>query len=350
MFADSGLPVYGIPPGDADDFCSKLSVAYERFKNSVGTRAGYSTLMFRLPAHYEWQYACRANSGKKHFADWPGNPETLAFDGFTNYREYLQKKNPDIYKRHQDLLDTFSGSETEMVRLLEDPRTENDKDLKSYIEGLLHRLLPLGAEVGVAAGEPPNVWNIRGLSGNVSEWVFVVDQPTADRANTPSSGDFAKGDVSAGYAGNWNASEVAMGSWEHFSIWQWQDNPTYSSKNQDRVRGQMTGIRIVMMDAVSETWFADLRQAAGQAFDGVVSADVVLGNFESGMEVAGRDKEGRSLAGARIRLYGALAKARAGSDAAASQMLREAVAGLKESGDEYFTQLEPLLSGDDFRN
>lgn len=351
-FADSALPLYGVPPGDADTFCLKLSEAYDRFKSATGRRADFSTLVFRLPTHYEWQYACRAESKKKHFAEWPESPENTAVGSFKNYREYLEKKNPDLYVKHQEFFDSFNGSETDMVRLLDDAQTTNDKEVRIYLEGLVQMLLPVEKSLRRVTDESPNGWNIRGLLGNVSEWVVVVAEPLADRTDVPYPGGFAKGNVHAGYAGGYSAPSGNV-PWKSLSIWHWQINK-YTSKNQDRVRGQNTGIRIVMMDAVAETWFADLRQMAEQAYDGEVSADELLGGFESGMKVVGRDKEGRSVAGPRIGIYGALAKARSGDQVGSSHMLHEAVVGLKESSDAddsvFFSQLEPLLAEDDLRN
>jgi formylglycine-generating enzyme required for sulfatase activity len=347
-FTDSGLPVYGVPPGDADTFCLRLSEAYDRFKSASGRRAGFATLMFRLPTHYEWQYACRSGSGKKHFVEWPEDPRNTAVAGFKDYREYLEKKNPDLYSKHQKFFEAFDGSESSMLRLLDDPKMKSDGDLRSYLEGLVQALLPLEKSVRRVTDETPNAWNIRGLLGNVSEWVVVVAEPTADRTNVSSPGDFAKGNVNASYAGGYSTDSGNI-PWKSLSIWHWQANE-YTSETQDRVRGQNTGIRIAMMDAVADTWFADLRQIAGQTYDGTVAADTLLDGFKSGMEVVSRDKEGRLIAGARVRIYGALAIAHAGDEAGGSRMLHEAVAGLKEVGDDFFTQLEPLLAEDDLRN
>lgn len=350
-FSDSVLPVYGVPPGDADAFCLKLSEAYDRFKSSSGRRAGFSTLMFRLPTHYEWQHACRSESKKKHFVEWPDDPENTPVDSFKNYRGYLEKKNPELYKKHRQFFASFDGSETAMVKLLDDPKTQGDIKIRNYLQDLVQKLLPVEESVRRVTDEKPNAWNIRGLLGNVSEWVVVVEKTTGDQANVPSPGDFTKGSVSASYAGGYNRPSGGM-PWKSLSIWHWQAN-TYTARDQktnDRLFGQQTGIRVAMVDAVAETWFADLRQIAQQTYDGTVAADALLGGFESGMEVVSRDKEGRRIAGARVGIYGALAKARSGDQAGGSRMLQEAVAGLKDSGDDFFAQLEPLLAEDDFLN
>jgi formylglycine-generating enzyme required for sulfatase activity len=347
-FSDSGLPIYGVPPGDADAFCLKLSKAYDRFKSVSGRRAGFSTLLFRLPTHYEWQYACRGGSKKKHFAEWPEDPQNVPVDGFRNFREYLEKKNPDLYMKQQEFFDSFDGSESSLVKLLNDPQMKSDDEVRSYLEDLVQNLLPVAKSVRRVTDESPNTWNIRGLLGNVSEWVVVVAEPAADRVNVPSPGDFAKGEVNTSYAGGYSAPSGSI-PWKSLSIWHWQTNK-YTSKDQNRVRGQQTGIRIAMVDAVAEAWFADLRQIAQQAYDGTVAADALLGSYESGMEVVGRDKEGRTIAGARVGIYGALAKARSGDQAGGSRLLHEAATELKDSGDDFFAQLEPLLAEDDLRN
>lgn len=349
-FGDSGLPVYGLPPRDADEFCSRLSDAYERFRSETGRRAVFSTRKFRLPAHYEWQYACRAESQKKHFAEWPDDPLRVAVGGFENYREYLEKKDPDLYQAHKGFFDSFDGSESSIVKLLGDPHATNDRKVRRYLEELVVSFLPVATSLRPVAEEMANAWKIRGLASNVSEWVVVIDEPTADSSNMPTPGDFASGSVLASYAGGYSMPSGNI-PWKSLSIWHWQANTyTDTEKDRKRVSGQPTGIRIAMIDAVSDTWFAELRRMAGRAYDGAVSADALHDGFESGMEVVGRDKEGRKIATARVRIYGALAKARAGKLAESGRMLHEGVNGLKEAGDEFFAQLEPLLAEDDLHN
>ncbi len=345
MFMDSGLPVYGLPPGDADAFCLELSEAYDRYLAKSGRRAGFSTRIFRLPAHYEWQYACRGESGKKHFVGWPDDPRNVAVGDFKNYKDYIEKKNPDLYTENREILDSFDGSESSIVKLLD---AAQDQEVTSYLEDLVRLFLPVSTELRRVADETPNTWEIRGLTSNVSEWVVVVEKSMADRANMPSPGDFASGNVEASYAGGYSLQSGDI-PWKSLSIWHWQINK-YTNKEQNRVTGQSTGIRIAMTDAVSDTWFADLRMMAGRAYDGAVSADALHDGFESGMEVVGRDKEGREIATARVRIYGALAKARDGKLTESARMLHEGVNGLKDAGDEFFAQLEPLLAEDDLRN
>ena len=102
-----------------------------------------------------------------------------------------------------------------------------------------------------------------------------------------------------------------------------------------------------MTDAVAETWFADLRHKAEQAYEGKESAKTLMDDFESGKEVSARDKEGRTLAEARIGIYGALAKARSGDSKSAGKLLKDSVVALGVSGDEFFRQLEDVIRDDD---
>ena len=75
-----------------------------------------------------------------------------------------------------------------------------------------------------------------------------------------------------------------------------------------------------------------------------------MDDFESGKEVSARDKEGRTLAEARIGIYGALAKARSGDSKSAGKLLKDSVVALGVSGDEFFRQLEDVIRDDDLTN
>ena len=225
-----------------------------------------------------------------------------------------------------------------MEKLLEDETL--DKALKPYLEELLRGLLTPDNELQPVADAPISSWNIKGMLGNVAEWVLLV----ADRDKMPSPGDFSNGNENARavVAGNYFGKNVP---WHHLSIWHWEKDTTYESKQQD-IGGFSYGIRILMTDAIDETWFADLRHKAEQAYEGKESAKALMDDFESGKEVSARDKEGRTLADARIGIYGALAKARSG-DKSAGKLLKDSVVALGVSGDEFFRQLEDVIRDDD---
>jgi len=68
-FGDDQMPLWGIGPHEADDFCIKAGVAHKRSRNADGrSRKAFETLLFRLPSHFEWQYAYRGQSGRKQGA------------------------------------------------------------------------------------------------------------------------------------------------------------------------------------------------------------------------------------------------------------------------------------------
>ena len=337
-FADSGMPVLGLLPADADAFCVRLS------KFQLAAR--FSTFQFRMPSHFEWQYACRGESGRKHFLHWPDSPNTKKVGRFENYSDYLQKEKLGLFETHKEQLNLFDGTEESIVNLLENKTL--DKDVKEYLEELLRGLLTPENELQRVADAPTSSWNIKGMVGNVAEWVLLVKKPSADRGKMPSPGDFSSGKIidSAVLAGSWNSASGKNVPWHHLSIWHWQKDTTYESKQQD-IRGFPYGIRILMTDAVAETWFADLRHKAEQAYEGKESAKTLMDDFESGKEVSARDKEGRTLAEARIGIYGALAKARSGDSKSAGKLLKDSVVALGVSGDEFFRQLEDVIRDDD---
>jgi hypothetical protein len=86
---------------------------------------------------------------------------------------------------------------------------------------------------------------------------------------------------------------------------------------------------------------------AEQSFDGAITPSVLEGAYESGVEVSGRDKEGRNKVQGRIGIYGALAKARSGDSKGAGKLLKDSVAALGEGGDEFFQQVSAVIQDDD---
>jgi formylglycine-generating enzyme required for sulfatase activity len=344
QFGDGQLPIYGIAPSEAEGFCSHLGQSYERFQKATGRASGFSTYQFRLPAHFEWQYACRCDSGRKHFADWPAHPDKVPIETFTNYKDFLSKKDPDAYAKHKNAFDAFDGTEQAMVTLLEDKNLKKADKLRSQ---LLRTFLNSKEKVQQVDQASETAWGVKGLSENVQEWVFLVADAASDRSNVPQLGEFtsSKATCPAVRAGGWNSPRNAL--WQDYSIWHWQSLSSYTYKQEAKSRGQYIGIRVVMIDAVSDTWFAELRSMAEQSFDGAITPSVLEGAYESGVEVSGRDKEGRNKVQGRIGIYGALAKARSGDSKGAGKLLKDSVAALGEGGDEFFQQVSAVIQDDD---
>ena len=346
-WSDDSFPIYGVLPSQADSFCGDMMQSYERLRKAAGRAATFSTYQFRLPAHFEWQYACRCTTGRKHFVDWPPDPESVPFGQLPNYKEFLAKEDPKVYKEHQVPFDAFDGTEQAMVRMLEDKSLNKGKASKLRLQ-LLHAMLSTKDGYQSVDQAAENQWGIKGLSENVHEWVIKVSDATADRSNVPYSGDFNSTGAKcpAMTAGGWNIPKSAV--WQDYSIWHWQTSKGYTRTNVAKPTFE-GGIRIVMIDAVSDTWFAELRSMAEQSFDGAITPAVLEGAYESGVEVSGRDKESRNTVQGRIGIYGALAKARSGNSIAAGKLLRDSVASLGEGGDEFFQQVSAVIEDDDLR-
>jgi len=344
QFGNDQLPIYGIVPSDADAFCGQLEQSYERFQKATGRASGFSTYQFRMPAHFEWQYVCRGTSGRRHFADWPADPDALPIETFTNYKEFLSKKDPDAYAKYKEAFAAFDGTEEAMIALLEDKNLKKADKLRSP---LLRAFLKTKDAVQAVDQANETAWGVKGLNENVQEWVSFVPNAVSDRSNVPQSGEFtsSKATCPAVPAGGWNSAKNAL--WQQYSIWHWQSSSQYTPKNEAKSRGQSIGIRVVMIDAVSDTWFAELRSMAEQSFDGAVTPAVLEGAYESGVEVSGRDKEGRNKVQGRIGIYGALAKARSGDSKGAGKLLKDSVAALGEGGDEFFQQVSAVIQDDD---
>lgn len=359
-FSVDELPVIGIMPGEADDFCVKLSLSYDRWQQRGGRDNGFASYRFRVPWQYEWQYACRASDGHKHFVKWPEQPQSVpikraggaknAKASAANY-EALFKEGEHGEKARQ-ILDSFDGTEDAMERFL--TRVDFDDtyaNLSPLFLAVLHAFVSPSEKLLPVEEVQKNTWHIKGMFCNASEWVFVSESP--GEYDDASPGDYERGvrPLRARAAGPESGDENAN-TWKKLSIWHWQDNYGLDKKDglKKSLRVNCTGIRVVMTDAVSDAWFADVRELAERAFEGDESAQSLENAYENGVDVSSRDKEGRALVQARIGIYGALARARSGDESAAAKLLKASVAELKASGDEFFAQLESVVDGTDLRN
>lgn len=360
LFANDAFPLYGIQPDEADDFCRSLSAAYDRFQDSRGLHRGYATYQFRLPLHFEWQYARRGVTGRRHFAEWPDNAKEIDIGGIGDYGAFLKKKSPKLYEEHKDLLDSFHGTEDEIVAILSNDTLP--KDVRALFEEILWTIVGVFPKTdakrrsAVSEGRETS-WGLKGMAGNASEWVRFDPAISFDRlvdrsSQQPFSDARAVQDIPAG---DWTvSSHKNYPPWDRLSIWHWQDSAGTAAASKGKKWGKLkrvdVGLRVLMTDAVSETWFADLRNSAQEAF-AVQSKGVSLkAKYESGIEVSSRDKEGPKLAQARIGIYGAMARSRTGDRDGAVKLLRETVTQLRDSGDDFFSQLEAVIGDDDLRD
>lgn len=345
VFGNTAFPVNGVSATNAEAFCREVTVAFNANLDQPGYSGMFSTFQFRLPTHVEWQYACRGASSRNHFVNWPANPLNVAVGEFKNYREFLRKKDPDAYERYPADFDSFDGTEDAMIRLL----THTASEVRDVATTLLGFLINASAEVKQVASCEANDWGIRGMPGNVAEWVLYAEeadprQPASQSADSPDNGN-SKPQLLI--AGTWAKSTLNNVSWERLSIWHWQ-KLTKIDVDASTV-GQPVGIRLVMTDAVTETWFADLRQIANECFLEERFTEEFATGIRSGNEVSERDQEGATIADARIGIYDALARSMTGDDLSAVEKLRDSASTLGQSGDDYFAILASIIDTDDFQ-
>lgn len=344
LFGNTAFPVNGVSATRAEAFCDDVTIAFHANQDQPGHSSMFSTFQFRLPTHFEWQYACRGLSGRKHFVNWPANPARVPAGDFENYREFLRKEDPDAYEKHRVVFDSFDGTEDAMIRLL----THQAPEVRDVATTLLGFLLDADPDLKQVTSCEADSWGIRGMHGNVAEWVLYSEdahpsQPVPQFADRTDNGNSTPQLL---IAGSWAKAQLKNVSWERLSIWHWQ-NLTRSAVDASTV-GQPVGIRLVMTDAVTETWFADLRQMANESFLEKRSTDELAKGVRGGIEVSERDKEGATIADARIGIYDALVRSMTGDDRSAVEKLRDSATTLGESGDDYFAILASVIDSDDF--
>lgn len=228
------LPVFFARLEDVVAFCERLErVSLEQ---AGGAISPLEARRFRLPTHYEWQYACRAQQKPDpahplpHFNRWPATYKILD--------PIAQQMCLEEWKE-MGREDAFTGAQEQVAAILLARGTKKAKDKPHEIlRAFLKAALGIDRDYG---GPPdplqllrkppvskPNAWNICDLHNNVREWTLgAVAQGEGKSKFQPGAAEIWAG-IEAGKAsaGNFffaggsfvdNAADTT--GWMKFTIW-----------------------------------------------------------------------------------------------------------------------------------
>lgn len=301
-FKDNNLdyPAMFVAFREAVQFCIELEKMQRAEPYSV------AEYRFRLPSHFEWQYACRAGDPKSfpHFSGWPDweSVRNKVVSLPNGGDEKLEKLCEDVWK-DQKLQGNFSGTQDDVIVILEKTHpqvasnttqedTRSDKPLvilTAFLEeGIgLSRALYSNAQPGIlepsykdarATGKP-NAWGIHHMHTNVSEWAIISKSSddivsdwevlmSAVSRRTINDTRYVELEV-AKLGANIGVSK----DWWRYTIWHvekvgknnWDVLPELSEERLDEIAAdEQVGFRVIVERAISPAWLAAVRRAALQ--------------------------------------------------------------------------------------
>ena len=356
-------PIRGVSVFEAAEFCARLK---KLDASNPQINGGLETRQFRLPSHYEWQYACRAIADvdaameKPHFNVWP------RLDAIDD--KAVLADCEDIWRKTGEA-GVFTGSQQQVVKLLEEVQADTAIKIK-IIDAFLRA--GLGTERGYENTKTPpqptrtgspNAWNIFNMHGNVFEWaVAAVDPATLETITAKLEIGDREGLLAENPAvfflagGGYNHSlSRTPGDWVKFSIW---GGERFDSENRkprpytpreledlNVVQDIPSGFRVVLDRILSPAWLLVIRETAlpkeNAALD--IICQQLTEHRKTIDELAGSSQ--LATAQARVDFYEGLARYENGRVDAGAEIAKEPLETLAQS-DPYFSYLNELLQKD----
>ncbi len=340
------IPVYLVTLSDAAAFCQTLRDIHSAQQGPDS--AGMIATQFRVPSHFEWQYACRARTDPDqppllpHFNSWP--------DGKDGLDQTTQTKAEEQWQRLNKNKDEFQASQQQVAEMLSlyDP-TKNPDPLEVLAACLK---LGLAAERDysenktsqyqfVGKGSKKNSWGVFNMHDNVHEWAIKLDEDKVESywrvlvssARPPEEDESRSVLLLAGGAHN----EMMSGdkyAWKRFTIWggipvddQGEPRPFSLKEEESFTKEYEPGLRVVMFRTLSEGWLMAVRQSASlESSPSEATLQELRKNRTAASEVA--KEEEFAEVDSRIAFYEALALSRMGRVPQAQGALQTAAGSL----------------------
>jgi formylglycine-generating enzyme required for sulfatase activity len=351
-------PIRGVTVLEAAEFCMRLKAL-----DSANPQSGspLEARRFRLPSHYEWQYACRAIADpertmeKPHFNAWP-SLETID--------QAIRADCADGWKKAAKA-EPFTGTQEQVLELLKytEPATAV-KILDAFLRA------GLGTERSYADTKTPlrpvrtgnpNGWGLYNMHGNVFEWTISPENQSdfgeivslLEAGNGEQlEGKNPKAFFLAGGGYNYSLAQHVDG-WVKFSIWGGERLDAENAKPEPYAFAELeelcvdnpSGFRIVLERVLAPHWVYAVRDASLPSDPPNLNAvEEKLGSIrETVQELTTSSEAGLALA--RVNYYQALAEYRSGDVKAASETLTKECDVLAGE-DEYFRYLTTLVKRD----
>ncbi len=376
LLAKAELPIFLVDFDDVADFCVGLEKLCQLQPGQDLSRL--ETRTFRLPTHYEWQYACRARQKAEdgdawpHFYAWPENAQVL--DRITQQKcleEWQELGRQEAFVGGQQQV-------ADILRLRQD-KASNKKPLQIFTAFMEAAIgvkrnyeepgdpLPLGKP----RASRPNAWNLYDLHNNVREWTLVAS--TQDEAKDlwqKLTGDpqtrrpLARQGLFFWAGGSFIDTATGKNGWMKFTIWGGfigkVDNADVGLipdtgnivpislqdvKDSDLLTDQAPGFRIVMQRRLRNDWRQLVRQDAALA-DPIApgTLDAFAGHGRVVKELLPPDQQAEAQN--YLDYYAALAALRLGKkDVCRETFQGDKLAPVKQA-DPYFDALAKLIALD----
>lgn len=341
------FPAFAISFDEATAFCLELNnrASKEAELNAMSIE-GRS---FRIPTHFEWQYACRAVQDVKDVAELPHLNQWVAYTALEKNESGMIEDQWEKYGRPKPELG--NGSQFVVFEMIEarlgseDAHGIPEKILTAYFSKCLGRrnFSAPGGKLFPVRQAKPNRWGIHDMQGNVCEWVLSLETRSelatfwkeAIETKTPSTKACL---LLAG--GGFSQAISAKGAWKDFAIWGAYPmnrqtgivEPMSLEKGRDSsARGiaaeNNPGLRVVLDRIIRPEWFHIVRAASQKKSP----PEVYTGFRKSVAEIATPEESSRLEA--FVNAYEAVARFRNNDRTQATPRLARASESLAKSGE-----------------
>ncbi len=171
---NSQHPLFFADLSDAVNFCKKLQERFDEERRKSPTPS-VETRRFRLPSHYQWQYAARAGTTLPHFNTTVAFAELSVPTQVKCKEVWLALVKPGEVGTTPELLQQQILTMAAEAKDSERPKV--NEILVEYYSKLFKTPPRLDAGVGklLEVGRTrPNAWNIYDMHDNVTEWVVMA--------------------------------------------------------------------------------------------------------------------------------------------------------------------------------
>jgi formylglycine-generating enzyme required for sulfatase activity len=359
---DGNYPVFAVSLLECVEFCKALE-QLDLESHPLGTVAR----RFRLPADFEWQYACRAGDpqARPHFNGWPEDWLSLTITDDRGNTVPIARAIEDDWSEISK--QPFSGSQEDMFTLMEAWARKPSGPTTGDVWNVFRLCLQEGVGVNLIEGQismarvyergsptgHKNAWQIHHMHDNVGEWTLKANDETELGSlweqlrnvsdNGPTSVDQLP-DIKMLRAGG-SFVDSTPAQWWRYTVWKWGEDerllPRKSWGHAETAAGNRAGFRILMERTLSPNWLANVRrQIIGQMSpDAKLLAELQQLRTDATGLVAPSQAP---LLQARIDYYLALASYQNGGNQSAKSSLENSLSALNQN-DPYYKHLATAL-------
>lgn len=217
---DSKFPLLYVTPKQAIDFCLELQRQYEG--QIIKGKIDIENIGFYIPTHDQWVYAARGTTtveevkNRLHFFQWIDNDKISEADK-ADLKNLWSKINGDgelLFKQNQ------------IMKIVRHPEAfKEELNVKRFLKWSLEQINGddwVNDNLRLALKSPKNIWGIRGIHDNGSEWTIksTQDERLSFWKSAPSKIDSLNLILAGPTLGDtYSPSSTKLGQLNKFSLW-----------------------------------------------------------------------------------------------------------------------------------